>query len=171
MLSTFLLFDEGFQLRSVINSYIVKIIFQAVRIHFCSNILVCSILLTVWHDCPCVLGTKYYFLTPRCFQLATFAKCEQLKTNPAFNDPIQMDPSSYWDMSTRFLSTPMSYNEQLNSFSFVVKNEKPSAKCTPPTLKIIMQTEVYGKMECDAFDEENFTNYIPIMPPPEKYCL
>lgn len=81
-----------------------------------------------------------------------------------------MDPDSYWDMSIRYLSSK-SNEEQFKSFTSVIQNEKPNAKCAPPTLKIIMQTEVYGKMECDAFEEDNFTNYIPIMPPPQKYCF
>lgn len=59
------------------------------------------------------------------------------------------------------------------SFSFVADNNNSKMKSngTSSSLKILMQTEVYGKMECDSFDQEMFTDFIPIMPPPKKNCL
>lgn len=100
------------------------------------------------------------------FQIATFEKCKESKTNPNFKDSIQADLNSYWNMSVQLLQTNNAPQVELPSI--VEKNENGNSMDGP---KILMQTEVYGKMDNEAFDSDNFTNYIPIMPPPKKYCV
>lgn len=63
-----------------------------------------------------------------------------------------------------------SQKSEIDSFSFVTKTDNSKSKSTP-TLNILMQNEIYGKMDCEAFAQENFTDFIPIMPPPRKYCV
>jgi len=73
-------------------------------------------------------------------------------------------------MSIRSLKTPENKKSELESFSFVsTKNNKNTRN--EPQLKILMQTEVYGKIDNEAFAQDNFTDFIPIMPPPQKYCV
>lgn len=71
-------------------------------------------------------------------------------------------------MSIRELKKPKNTKSEIDSFSFVSNNDKSK---NAQTLKILMQNEVYGNMDCEAFAQEKFTDYIPIMPPPRKYCL
>lgn len=66
------------------------------------------------------------------------------------------------------MKKPKNTQSEIDSFSFVSKNDNSKSV---PTLKILLQNEVYGSMDCEAFEQENFTDYIPIMPPPRKYCL
>lgn len=73
-------------------------------------------------------------------------------------------------MSIRELKQPKSTKSEIDSFSFVSNNGDTNSK-NAPTLKILMQNEIYGNMDCEAFAQENFTDYIPIMPPPRKYCV
>lgn len=81
-----------------------------------------------------------------------------------------MDPISYWDMTIRSLAEPKKKKSELESFSFVsAKNNKNSNN--EPQLKILMQTEVYGKIDNKAFAQDHFTDFIPIMPPPKNYCV
>jgi len=102
-------------------------------------------------------------------QISTFKKCEKSKL-PDFENIIQMDPNSYWDMTIRSLTTPDYKKSELESFSFVsTKNNKNTN--SEPQLKILMQTEVYGKIDNEAFAQDHFTEFIPIMPPPRKYCV
>jgi len=54
------------------------------------------------------------------------------------------------------------------SFSFVINKEED--KDAIPLVKIFMQNENYGKANCQAYEDEEFTNYIPIIPPSKKYC-
>lgn len=70
-------------------------------------------------------------------------------------------------MSLKRLKTPIE-NKALETFSFKLNNEDTHTIDGAP--KILMQTEVYGKTD-KGFDQENFTDYIPIMPPPKMYCL
>lgn len=103
-------------------------------------------------------------------QISTFKKCEKSKVSH-FDNSIQIDPNSYWDMSIRSLKTPENKKSELESFSFVsTKNNNNNTK-NEPQLKILMQTEVYGKIDNDAFAQDHFTEFIPIMPPPRKYCV
>lgn len=104
------------------------------------------------------------------FQLATFEKCEQSKNNRDFMNSIQTDNNTYWDMSIKELKKPKNNKSEIDLFSFVSKNDNTDSK-SAPTLKILMQNEVYGNMDCEAFAQENFTDYVPIMPPPRKYCF
>ncbi|XP_022175331.1 uncharacterized protein LOC111037230 [Myzus persicae] len=102
--------------------------------------------------------------------ISTFKKCEKSKVSH-FDNSIQIDPNSYWDMSIRSLKTPENKKSELESFSFVsTKNNNNNTK-NEPQLKILMQTEVYGKIDNDAFAQDHFTEFIPIMPPPRKYCV
>lgn len=73
-------------------------------------------------------------------------------------------------MSIKELKKPKNTKSEIDSFSFVSKNDN-SNSISVPTLKILMQNDVYGNMDCEAFEQENFTDYVPIMPPPRKYCL
>ncbi|XP_025207833.1 putative uncharacterized protein DDB_G0282133 [Melanaphis sacchari] len=101
--------------------------------------------------------------------VSTFKKCENSKVNN-FENSIQIDQNSYWDMSIRSLKTPVNKKSELESFSFVTKKKDKNTE-NEPKLKILMQTEVYGKIDNEAFAQNCFTNFIPIMPPPKKYCL
>lgn len=106
------------------------------------------------------------------FQLATFRKCEQSKNNSEFENCIQTDPNSYWNMSLNYMDIPNTKNT-LESFSFATDNKKEDIKKTKKdSVKIFMQSEVYGKDQgCKAYDDEYFTDYIPIIPPPKKNCV
>lgn len=103
------------------------------------------------------------------FQISTFEKCEKSKVSQIENF-IQMDPNSYWDMSIRSLKTPENRKSELESFSFVSTKNNQNTK-NESQLKILMQTEVYGKIDNEIFAQDHFTDFIPIMPPPRKYCL
>jgi len=81
-----------------------------------------------------------------------------------------MDQNSYWDMSIRSLKTPENKKSELESFSFVSSKNNKDTK-NEPQVKILMQTEVYGKIDNEAFAQDHFTEFIPIMPPPRKYCV
>lgn len=101
--------------------------------------------------------------------ISTFKKCEESKVSK-FENVIQMDHDSYWDMSIRSLKIPEDKKSEFESFSFVNKKNVKNIK-NEPQLKILMQTEVYGKLDNEAFAQDQFTDFIPIMPPPRKYCL
>ncbi|XP_060859632.1 probable ATP-dependent RNA helicase ddx42 [Metopolophium dirhodum] len=102
--------------------------------------------------------------------ISTFEKCEKSKVSSQFENFIQMDQNSYWDMSIRSLKTPGNKKSELESFSFVSTKNNKNTK-NESQLKILMQTEVYGKIDNEAFAQDNFTDFIPIMPPPRKYCV
>lgn len=88
-----------------------------------------------------------------------------------FENLIQLDKNSYWNMTLNYLDIPNTKNT-LESFSFVIDDEKPVIKKAVKPLKIFMQTEVYGNDQgCKAYDDEKFTDYIPIIPPPRKNCI
>lgn len=73
-------------------------------------------------------------------------------------------------MSTKRLNSPEANKLALESFSFVPKvKDKPTNNS--PAMQIMMQTDVYGKMDCDAFVQDTFTDYIPIIPPPQNQCI
>jgi len=80
-----------------------------------------------------------------------------------------MDQNSYWDMTIRSLRQPESKKSELELFSFVSKKKDKNTE-NDLQLKILMQTEIYGKIDNDAFAQDQFTDFIPIMPPPKKYC-
>lgn len=80
-----------------------------------------------------------------------------------------MDQNSYWDMSIRYLKKAENKQSELESFSFVGKKNDKNTE-NDSQLKILMQTEIYGKIDNDAFAQDQFTDFIPIMPPPMKYC-
>jgi len=101
------------------------------------------------------------------FQVATFEKCELAKACSTYKNFTPVDQNSYWDMSANRLKTPSDSEKLLQTFSFSVIDKVTDAKDAGP--KILMQTEIYGKMD-NGFDQENFTDYVPIMPPPKKYC-
>lgn len=74
-------------------------------------------------------------------------------------------------MTLNYLDIPNTKNV-LQSFSFVIDNGKSETKNTVKPLKIFMQTDVYGYDQgCKAYDDEKFTDYIPIIPPPRRNCL
>ncbi|XP_026821482.1 uncharacterized protein LOC113559901 [Rhopalosiphum maidis] len=103
--------------------------------------------------------------------ISTFMKCENSKVQKTpFENSIQVDQNSYWDMSIRSLKMPEDKKTELESFSFVTKKTQKNSE-NEPQLKILMQTEVYGKIDNEAFAQDQFTDFIPIMPPPKKYCL
>lgn len=62
---------------------------------------------------------------------------------------------------------------QLDSFSFSIDNKvgEPETDCKSSSLKIFLQTDVYGTVDCDEFAQENFTDFVPILPPPKKFCM
>jgi len=98
-------------------------------------------------------------------------KCENSKVQKTpFENSIQVDQNSYWDMSIRSLKMPEDKKTELETFSFVTKKTQNKSE-NEPQLKILMQTEVYGKIDNEAFAQDQFTDFIPIMPPPKKYCL
>lgn len=101
------------------------------------------------------------------FQVATFEKCELAKNCSTFHNSTPVDQNSYWDMSAKHLKTPSDSKKLLETFSFSIPDKSTVAEDAGP--KILMQTEIYGKMN-NGFDQENFTDYVPIMPPPKKYC-
>jgi len=103
------------------------------------------------------------------FQLETFEKFEESKTNKLYQNSIETDPNSYWDMCHNNLDMFEANKDLTQSYSFTIENEEMNTKITP-SVKIFMQTEVYGKANCQAYEDEKFTDYIPIMPPPKKYC-
>lgn len=70
-------------------------------------------------------------------------------------------------MSVKRLKTPTK-NTNPETFSFKLSDENTKAMDKLP--KILMQTEVYGTSD-HGFDQETFTDYIPIMPPPKKWCF
>jgi hypothetical protein len=110
-----------------------------------------------------------YFDIPFVFKLATFDKCEQSKmNNPSFQNSIQADPNIYWNMSQRYLINPEVNKAQMEAFSFVIGQETTQKA---PSLKILMQVETYGQVDSEVFAQEQFTDFIPIMPPPRKSCL
>lgn len=88
---------------------------------------------------------------------------------------MQTDVNSYWDMSLKkILNAQAAINKaEMDSFSFSTVKTKTEKKSSAvlPSLKILMQTDVYGKMDCEIFNQESFTDFVPIMPPPRKYCL
>lgn len=88
--------------------------------------------------------------------------------NPSFQNSIQADPNSYWDMSQRYLKNSLTVKSEIDTFSFAIDQEKTKHE---PSLKILMQVETYGQADNEAYAQENFTDFIPIMPPPRKYCL
>lgn len=91
------------------------------------------------------------------------------KIDPTCQNLILPDNNSYWDMSIKRLNSPEASKQALESFSFVPKgNDKPN---NSPLLKIMMQNDVYGKMDCDAFRQDSFIDYIPITPPPQNQCI
>lgn len=110
-----------------------------------------------------------YLLLFNVLQISTFEKCEKSKVSQIENF-IQMDPNSYWDMSIRSLKTPENRKSELESFSFVSTKHNQNTK-NESQLKILMQTEVYGKIDNEIFAQDCFTDFIPIMPPPRKYCV
>lgn len=81
-----------------------------------------------------------------------------------------MDHDSYWDMSIRSLKMPDKKKTELESFSFVTSKTNMDTK-SDGQLKILMQTEIYGKIDNEAFAQDQFTDFIPIMPPSRKYCV
>lgn len=101
--------------------------------------------------------------------ILTFLKCENSKNSHNFKNSIEMDQNSYWDMTIRSLKQPESKKSDLESFSFVAKKKDKNTE-NDLQLKILMQTEIYGKIDNDAFAQDQFTDFIPIMPPPKKYC-
>ncbi|XP_050529317.1 probable serine/threonine-protein kinase clkA [Daktulosphaira vitifoliae] len=107
--------------------------------------------------------------------LATFEKCNTILNNPAFHNSIQVDSNSYWDMTIKYLSSAESNKifDKENGQGFNnnnVANEPKKKINNKPQIQILMQTETYGKMDCNEFVQEEFTDFIPIMPPPKKYC-
>jgi len=80
-----------------------------------------------------------------------------------------MDQNSYWDMTIRFLKNPQIKKLEMESFSFVTKKKDKNTE-NDLQLKILMQTEIYGKIDNDVFAQDQFTDFIPIMPPSRKYC-
>lgn len=80
------------------------------------------------------------------------------------------DQQSYWDMSIKRLN-----QDQMNSFSFSMGDKQPNKEnpsVNEPPLKIFMQTEVYGRGEnTNMYAQKDFTDFIPLMPPPQHYCL
>lgn len=86
---------------------------------------------------------------------------------------------SFWNMSIKRLNEDQkkSFSFSMGAekpFSFSMGNEKPNienpSKNEPP-LKIFMQTEVYGKGDNPMYASEEFNDFIPLMPPPQHYCL
>lgn len=88
--------------------------------------------------------------------------------NNSFQNSIQADPNSYWNMSQRYLANPEVKKAEMEAFSFVIDKETTQKA---PTLKILMQVETYGQVDSEAFAQEQFTEFIPIMPPPRKFCF
>lgn len=88
--------------------------------------------------------------------------------NPSFYNSIQADPNNYWDMSQKYLKKFEMNQSEINKFSFALSEETEQKA---PSLKILMQVETYGQVDNEAFTQENFTDFIPIMPPPQKFCL
>lgn len=75
-------------------------------------------------------------------------------------------------MSIRELNKPKNTKSAIDSFSFVSNNGRnKDSKSEDTSLKIFMQNEIHGNMDCEAFEQEHFTDFIPIMPPPKKYCV
>lgn len=72
----------------------------------------------------------------------------------------------------KYLSSPEANHlfQKENYFSNNVPNEPKKKMDNKPQIQILMQTETYGKMDCNEFDQEEFMDFIPIMPPPKKYC-
>ncbi|XP_050426102.1 GATA zinc finger domain-containing protein 15-like [Adelges cooleyi] len=107
--------------------------------------------------------------------LATLEKCKTIKNNPSYQDIIQMDPNSYWNMTIQFLSShdanSILSNINTQSFNNAAPANEQKKKAVKPQTQILMQTEVYGKMDCNEFTQNEFVDFIPIMPPPQKYCL
>lgn len=125
-----------------------------------------SIYLTI----TCFLIFFAYLVTFNVFQMATFEKCEQSKTDSEFQNHIMPDNNSYWNMSIRHLQVEVSKSE-MESFSFVPNKEKNHNTNNVQSLKIMMQNDVYGRMDCDAYTEDMFTDYIPIIPPSINQCF
>lgn len=106
------------------------------------------------------------------FQLEVFEKCEESKNNRNFQNTIETDPNSYWDMCYNNLDMFEANQALTKSYSFINDNEEKKKKTDyNPSLKIYMQTKVYGNIKCKAYEDEEFTNYIPILPPPKKCCF
>lgn len=80
-----------------------------------------------------------------------------------------MDENEYWNMSIKHLMALKDNKTQLESFSFV--NDKNEPKTDNDLPEIFMQHDIYGTVDSEEFEQEYFTNFIPILPPPKKFCF